>query len=76
MTPEQFTELMSKLDKIIEILEHQTYVLDSPMECSHERAVDVGPGTMGTMPGGHMHCPDCGLDYDANILTCTDDEEL
>jgi hypothetical protein len=51
--------VIERLDRIIEILEDQTYPpTDAVPVCLHENAVDIG--TMGMRPGERMQCAKCG----------------
>ncbi len=54
MTPEQFDAVIERLDKIVMLLEMQTFPEEG---CGHEKAIDRG--VMGDIPGEHMFCPDC-----------------
>ena len=56
---ERVGEISDKLDRIIALLELQTFPPD-PGEsgCSHEKAIDIG--VMGMKPGEKMRCMTCG----------------
>ena len=58
MTPEQFSALIERLDKIVLLLEMQTIIPDDEPACAHRRAIDMG--VMGDTPGAKMRCQDCG----------------
>jgi hypothetical protein len=55
MTPEQFTAIIERLDKIVLLLGMQT--LGEEPQCEHEKAVDMG--IYGDNPGAKMYCPEC-----------------
>jgi hypothetical protein len=55
MTPEQFTAITERLDKIVALLEIQTF--GEEPECAHETAIDQG--IYGDVPGRRMWCPNC-----------------
>jgi hypothetical protein len=63
VTPEEIQTLFTKLDRIIELLELQTFVPEGAAPvCGHENAIDIG--TMGMHPREKMYCPKCDTTFD------------
>lgn len=59
MRDEKLAAILTRLDRIIQILEDQTYVPeDAKPVCPHAHAIDRG--VMGDKPGEKMECRDCG----------------
>lgn len=56
----ELADIITRLDRIIELLELQTFVPEdaAPPPCPHKNAVDRG--VMGMRPGERMECKDCG----------------
>ena len=53
------SEIIKRLDRIIELLELQTFVPeDTVPHCAHEHTQDLS--TMGMAPKSVIHCLDCG----------------
>ena len=59
--------ILQKLDRIIALLEFQTFGPNGPVQCPHVNRIDRG--RMGDRPGHRIQCRDCGAwldDKDAN----------
>ncbi len=51
-------EILERLDRIIALLEYQTFGPSGPQECLHRNVQDIG--RMGQKPGSVGRCKDCG----------------
>ncbi len=51
-------EILKRLDRIIELLEYQTFGPSGPERCLHANVQDIG--RMGQKPGTRLRCKDCG----------------
>ncbi len=63
MTPEQFASIMAQLNRIVRLLELQTFAGGEAPGCLHENAVDHG--VYGDQPRAKMFCPDCNETFSA-----------
>ncbi len=53
-----FGAILKRLDRIIELLELQTFIPEGTVTCEHRRTEDRG--LMGDLPGSQVYCLDCG----------------
>lgn len=67
MTEDQFATITERLDKIVALLELQTFggPDEEPFKCPHTNAQDLSCN--GMRPRERMYCPECGKTYDGSI---------